>query len=88
MIKILCDRYSGIEFHLYTYPEYKDALSICKNLKIHSNAKFQAKLINTFGKIIGNINVYEQMIAKKCNICVCISGSLFIQGGNTLAIIF
>ncbi len=82
LIKILCDRYSGIEFHLYTYPEYKDALSICKNLKIHSNAKFQAKLINTFGKIIGNINVYEQMIAKKCNICVCISGSLFIQGGD------
>lgn len=82
LMKILCDRYPETVFHLYTYPEYAYVLESCKNIRIHSNQILYAKIVNAIGRKIGQVNLFERFLAKKSNACVCITGSLFIQGGE------
>lgn len=82
LIKILCDRYRDKSFSIYTYPEYKTVLSECDNLKVISNSRLFAKLTNKLGAAFHRVNAYERSVAKKCDLCVCITGSLFIQGSS------
>lgn len=80
LIQILCNRYPHVQFLLYTYPEYQSVFENCPNLKVMSNSKKVSKVINGIGRLLKNKNAYENMIAKQCDACVCITGSLFIQG--------
>lgn len=80
LIQILCKRYPHAQFLLYTYPEYQSVFSDCSNLKIVSNGSIVSKAINSIGRLLHKKNAYERNIAKKCDVCVCITGSLFIQG--------
>lgn len=82
LIKILCDRYKENRFAIYTYPQYRNVFSECGNIEIFPNTSLLSKIINKFGIFFGEINAYERRIAKKCDLCVCITGSLFIQGGD------
>lgn len=80
LIQMLCNRYSNVQFYLYTYPEYQAVFENCPNLKVMSNANIVSKIVNGMGRLLKNKNAYENIIAKQCDICVCITGSLFIQG--------
>lgn len=81
LVKILCDRYRDTKFVMYTYPLYSKILTCCNNLSIYSNSAPFSKIVNCIGKIIGKTNAYERSVAHKCDLCICITGSLFIQGG-------
>lgn len=78
-IKILCDRYPNVKFKIYTYKEYRKILKSCKNIKVLSNSNFFSKITNKIGLLIKKTNLYENILAKTCDICVYIGGSLFIQ---------
>ena len=80
LIQILCKRYPHVQFLLYTYPEYQSVFENCKNLKVVSNRSIVSKVTNRVGRLLKNKNAYENTIAKRCDACVCITGSLFIQG--------
>lgn len=82
LVKILCDRYRDTNFVMYTYPQYKNVLSCCSNLTIYANSSLFSKIVNQIGQIIGRTNAYERRVAHNCDLCVCIAGSLFIQGGE------
>lgn len=82
LIKIICDRYKEVGFVIYTYPQYREVLSECKNLEVYPNLSIISKLTNKLGNILQIKNAYERSVAQKCDLCVCITGSLFIQGSD------
>mgnify|MGYP004504703815 CR=1 FL=1 len=80
LIKILSKRYPYVQFILYTYPEYKSIFKDCLNIHIISNRNILGKAINAIGRLVHRNNAYERSLARKCRACICITGSLFIQG--------
>lgn len=79
-IKILCDRYPNCVFKLYTYSKYREVFKKNKNLHIYSNSNVIFKIINRIGNKFEKPNLSENIIAKNCDLCIYIGGSLFIQG--------
>ncbi len=79
LIQTLCTRYPEVEFLLYAQPEYKTVLQTCTNLTVLSNTNIAAGCLNRLGRMAGNGNLYENLLAGRCDACVCITGSLFIQ---------
>lgn len=79
-VKLLCERYPETSFWIYTDPTYKRTWRTNKNLKVFSNHNVIAKGMNFIGNLLGKMNTYEHILAKRCDACVYIGGSLFIQG--------
>ena len=74
----LCNRYSNIKFHTYSRFKYKKLMSVCKNLKVHSNIVY--RIYNKFIKKIPLKNVsIEELFVKKSDCTILLGGSLFIQ---------
>lgn len=82
LIQTLCKRYSNVKFVLYSSPDYKNVFQDCDNLKIISNKNLVSRIFNFIGRLFKKNNVSERLLAKQCDACVCITGSLFIQGEN------
>jgi len=79
LIQTLSHRYPRTTFILYAPSIYKKIFTPCTNIKIYSSSNYFAKFINFIGRFLGKCNLYESMLARTCDACVCITGSLFIQ---------
>ncbi len=79
LILTLCERYPDVQFLLYAPECYKNVFSCCRNLTIHPSNSIKSRIVNALGRLLRNGNFFENSLARKCNACVCITGSLFIQ---------
>ena len=74
--KMITERYPNIDFYAFSKYKYN-----CKNnIKIYQKKRILNKLL----KVISNNKLnQERMIINKCDFCVIIGGSIFIQGKSS-----
>ena len=79
-IKILCERYRGTDFYLFSSPEYKSLNGVkSENLKILYNDTFLKKSLFRLGRKIRIPNIIEDLKSKEMMGVVNIGGSIFIE---------
>ncbi|MEB2492996.1 polysaccharide pyruvyl transferase family protein [Peribacillus frigoritolerans] len=82
-IKVLCERYPNTRFVLFAPSEYKQCLKGLNNISLFPNDVFFIRGMNyIFRKLKINNNLFQKLLANRCDAAVFIGGSLFIQGDN------
>lgn len=78
-IDMICRRYAEHTFHIIASPEMADHLANITNLKIHKYNKI-VRALNSRMSILFGRNFLMESLASRFKVCVCIGGSIFIQG--------
>ena len=79
-IKVLCERYKNVSFHICGNKFYKETLESIKNVKLYETDHIYRRVINRLFIKIGKLNYLTSKFDNIVDGVVHIGGSLFIEG--------